>query len=103
MPRDRAAECAGVAGVEAWRRSSATALVSSTRFVSRAPAIAAIISLGRSLGLSVVAEGLEAAGDVRLLRDLGCTLGQGFWYGRPQPAAEVEQLLRRAAHGELGS
>ena len=67
-----------------------------------AAVIAAVISLGRSLGVAVVAEGLESASEVRLLRDLGCTLGQGFWFGRPQPAAEVEQLLRRAAHGELG-
>ena len=64
--------------------------------------IAAIIILGRSLGVAVVAEGLETASEVRLLRDLGCTLGQGYWFGRPQPAAEVEQLLRRAAYGELG-
>ena len=67
-----------------------------------AAVLAAIISLGRSLGVSVVAEGIESASEVRLLRDLGCTLGQGFWFGRPQPAAEVEQLLRRAEYGELG-
>ncbi len=67
-----------------------------------AAVLAAVISLGRSLGVGVVAEGLESAAEVRLLRDLGCTLGQGFWFGRPQPAAEVEQLLRRASHGELG-
>jgi EAL domain-containing protein (putative c-di-GMP-specific phosphodiesterase class I)/GGDEF domain-containing protein len=67
-----------------------------------AAVLAAVISLGRSLGVDVVAEGLESATEVRLLRDLGCTLGQGFWFGRPQPGAEVEQLLRRAAHGELG-
>jgi PAS domain S-box-containing protein len=67
-----------------------------------AAVLAAIISLGRSLAVAVVAEGLESAAEVRLLRDLGCTLGQGFWFGRPQPAGEVEQLLRRAALGELG-
>jgi EAL domain-containing protein (putative c-di-GMP-specific phosphodiesterase class I) len=67
-----------------------------------AAVLAAIISLGRSLAVDVVAEGIESAAEVRLLRDLGCTLGQGFWFGRPQPGAEVEQLLRRAALGELG-
>jgi PAS domain S-box-containing protein len=67
-----------------------------------AAVLAAIISLGRSLAVDVVAEGIESAAEVRLLRDLGCPLGQGFWFGRPQPGAEVEQLLRRAAHGELG-
>jgi PAS domain S-box-containing protein len=67
-----------------------------------AAVLAAVISLGRSLGVEIVAEGLETAAEVRLLRDLGCTLGLGFWFGRPQPAAEVEQLLRRGALGELG-
>jgi PAS domain S-box-containing protein len=67
-----------------------------------AAVLAAIISLGRSLAVDVVAEGLESAGEVRLLRDLGCQLGQGFWFGRPMPRAEVEQLLRRAELGELG-
>ena len=51
----------------------------------------------------VLSFGRAEHADVRLLDGLGCTLGQGFWYGRPLPGAEVEQLLRRAALGELGS
>ncbi|MEA2292961.1 MAG: hypothetical protein QOE86_600 [Solirubrobacteraceae bacterium] len=67
-----------------------------------AAVLAAVISLGRSLAVDVVAEGIESAAEVRLLRELGCTLGQGSWFGRPQPGGEVESLLRRAGLGELG-
>lgn len=43
----------------------------------------AIISLASSLGMSIVAEGIERETEMRLLRDLGCDIGQGFFLGRP--------------------
>jgi diguanylate cyclase (GGDEF)-like protein len=53
----------------------------------------AIIELGTSFQLTVVAEGIEQeAQHVRLI-ELGCTHGQGFLYSRPVPADQVEQLL----------
>ncbi|MBB1518761.1 phosphodiesterase DibA [Aquipseudomonas guryensis] len=54
----------------------------------------AVITLGQSLGLRVLAEGIEQEEQAVFLRELGCTLGQGYWFGRPQPA---EQLLATAA------
>src|SRR2546425_4766639 len=42
----------------------------------------AIITLGRSLGLQVVAEGIEDVGQLAALRELGCGLGQGYLFGR---------------------
>lgn len=54
----------------------------------------AIIALGRSLGKEVVAEGIETVDQAALLRRRGCEIGQGFWYSRPLPAAEVPQYLR---------
>ena len=50
----------------------------------------AIVALGRSLGLSTVAEGIETPQQLRVLRGLGCGLGQGYLFGRPRPASIVE-------------
>ena len=48
--------------------------------------IEAILSLGRSLALHVVAEGVENQAQRHILRDMGCQLGQGYFFGRPAPA-----------------
>ena len=64
--------------------------------------IQAMVSLGHSLGLRVVAEGIEDASAVARLLDLGCDLGQGFHFARPLPAAQaVAAMARRCpASGE---
>ncbi|KAF1053830.1 MAG: putative signaling protein [Stenotrophomonas maltophilia] len=49
----------------------------------------AIIGLGRSLGLEVIAEGVENQEHLALLRGEQCRYAQGFLFARPQPAAEV--------------
>ncbi len=46
----------------------------------------AIIGLGHTLGLEVVAEGVEQAADVKVLQDAGCDELQGFHFARPMPA-----------------
>ncbi|HEY7130708.1 MAG TPA: EAL domain-containing protein, partial [Candidatus Limnocylindrales bacterium] len=43
----------------------------------------AIIALGRTLDLRVVAEGIEEEAQLEALRNLGCELGQGYLFGRP--------------------
>ena len=48
--------------------------------------VGAILALARSLGLEVVAEGIENQKQLRILRDMGCVYGQGYLFGRPQPA-----------------
>jgi EAL domain-containing protein (putative c-di-GMP-specific phosphodiesterase class I) len=53
----------------------------------------AIVSMARSLGLSVVAEGIEDEGQARELRLLGCDEGQGFLFWRPMTADAVDELL----------
>jgi len=51
--------------------------------------VEAIVRLGRRLGLETVAEGVESEGQVELLREVGCELAQGFYWGRPVPAADL--------------
>jgi EAL domain-containing protein (putative c-di-GMP-specific phosphodiesterase class I) len=55
--------------------------------------VAAIIGLGKSLGLEVTAEGVEDSACMKRLMELGCTYGQGYLFGRPMPAAEAGRLL----------
>ena len=54
----------------------------------------AIITMGHSLGLKVLAEGIETPQQFALLKELGCDEGQGYLFSRPQPAKQVsfEQL-----------
>lgn len=52
-----------------------------------------ILMLARSLDLDVVAEGIENQAEVDFLRGLECRYGQGFFFSRPLPAAEAEELL----------
>jgi predicted signal transduction protein with EAL and GGDEF domain len=50
--------------------------------------MACMIDVGHALDLEVVAEGVETAGQVRLLEQLGCDLLQGFYFARPMPGRE---------------
>jgi diguanylate cyclase (GGDEF)-like protein/PAS domain S-box-containing protein len=62
------------------------------------------ISLGKQLGLSVIAEGIEDHATAELLRSMGCEEGQGYYFGRPMPAAEFEQTyLSKGAPANSGA
>jgi diguanylate cyclase (GGDEF)-like protein len=55
---------------------------------------AAIIAMGRQLGLKIVAEGVETKEQLQFLATHGCTLAQGFYIAKPVDAAEMTKLLR---------
>ncbi|HEY9064436.1 MAG TPA: EAL domain-containing protein [Burkholderiaceae bacterium] len=55
----------------------------------------AIIAMGKTLGLAVVAEGVERAEQVEFLREHGCDQLQGFFFSRPRAAAEIPALVRK--------
>ena len=52
--------------------------------------VRAVIALGQSMGLQVHAEGIEQVGQAQFLLDLDCDLGQGYWFGRPMPAQDLD-------------
>jgi len=51
------------------------------------------VNLGHALGFTVTAEGIENATQLNELRALGCDLGQGYYFARPQPAEVVRALV----------
>jgi diguanylate cyclase (GGDEF)-like protein/PAS domain S-box-containing protein len=55
--------------------------------------VRAVTGLGKSLGISIVAEGVETPEQLGLLRTEGCTEVQGFLFSRPRPAQDVEAML----------
>jgi EAL domain-containing protein (putative c-di-GMP-specific phosphodiesterase class I) len=64
----------------------------------------AIIALGASLSLDVVAEGIELPEQERSLQDLGCELGQGFLFARPMAAEALLRFLgERAQQVDVGA
>jgi diguanylate cyclase len=56
--------------------------------------VRAIVSLADTMGMDVVAEGVETEGHVHRLRELGCQELQGYYFARPLPPAALEQHVR---------
>jgi diguanylate cyclase (GGDEF)-like protein len=61
----------------------------------------AIVSLGKSLRLTVIAEGVETQGQRVILEQEGCEQAQGFLYGYPMPAASLTALLKDSLNLQL--
>ena len=57
--------------------------------------VTAIIALARSLGLRVIAEGVENLRQMEVLHRLGCGVMQGFLFSRPQPPEDIEKWLQQ--------
>jgi EAL domain-containing protein (putative c-di-GMP-specific phosphodiesterase class I) len=71
------------------------------------PADRAIVSstaaLGRSLGLRVVAEGVESAASASVLAAIGCDHAQGFHFSPPVPGEQIPALVRAAIDAQVGT
>ncbi len=60
---------------------------------SATPLVESIISIGKGLGMLVVAEGVETEEHARLLREMGCDYLQGFYFGRPMSKEDLRAML----------
>jgi EAL domain-containing protein (putative c-di-GMP-specific phosphodiesterase class I) len=58
----------------------------------------AVASLGHALKLSIVAEGIETADESWQVHNLGCEVGQGFYFARPLPSNEANAFILRSKH-----
>jgi diguanylate cyclase (GGDEF)-like protein len=58
--------------------------------------IRAIIAMANTLGLALVAEGVETEGQLAFLRRCSCEVAQGFYFARPMPPADIERFLEQA-------
>jgi diguanylate cyclase (GGDEF)-like protein/PAS domain S-box-containing protein len=55
--------------------------------------VRAMVHLGKSLGLTVVAEGIETAAQLQLLQDMNCDYGQGYYFAHPLPDTEATNRI----------
>ena len=69
-----------VQGIEKGEKDEAIALV--------------IINLAKSLGLNLIAEGVEAEGQLKFLKDRVCNEVQGYYFYHPMPADEIEKIMK---------
>jgi len=58
--------------------------------------VQSILSLGKSLGIEVVAEGVETEADLRILRQLGCVTMQGHYFAKPMPQHEAIEWINQS-------
>ena len=65
--------------------------------------ISSIIHMAKELDMEVLAEGVETAEELKLLRGLKCDIVQGFFFDKPLPVAEFEKRLRAGGYKEDGS
>jgi diguanylate cyclase (GGDEF)-like protein len=67
-----------------------------------APIVKAVISMGKSLDLRVVAEGVETREQLTFLQAEACAEGQGYYFGRPMAAEQCTEVLERGIVIDLG-
>ena len=63
--------------------------------------VTAIVAMAKSLGVDVVAEGIETEAQLQVLRKLGCPRGQGYHLARPLDASDATALLGLASERPL--
>ena len=64
-----------------------------TRSQSSRAIVQALIKLGDEIGYSTIAEGIELRSEANYLRDIGCKSGQGYFFHKPMPKEDIENLL----------
>lgn len=94
----------GYSSLSQLRNLPVDALKIDRSFLSRADVdthsraiVATVLALGRNLDLQVVGEGVETAGQWEVLRDQGCDLAQGYFFGHPMTADHFAEVFKGAA------
>jgi EAL domain-containing protein (putative c-di-GMP-specific phosphodiesterase class I)/ActR/RegA family two-component response regulator len=68
-------------------------VISATRSAESRAVVKSIVDLGRSLGLTSTAEGVEDEQTMALLKEIGCDCAQGYWIGRPMSGDAIQEWL----------
>lgn len=63
--------------------------------LSKQPLVSSIVGIGKSLGMRIVAEGVETEAHARVVSELGCDYLQGYFFGRPMSEEDLMTLLRK--------
>ena len=63
------------------------------------PFVGTMVGLGQALGLQTIVEGIENQAQLDKLRELGCRIGQGFYFAKPLAKSHATQLVERQAGG----
>ena len=61
--------------------------------------VVAIIAMAEGMAMKVIAEGVETAGQLAFLKNMGCNEVQGYFLSKPLPSAQVEEFLIKRLHG----
>lgn len=96
----------GYSSLSYLRRLPLTTLKIDRAFISELPGNSAIAStiltLGKQLGLQIIAEGIENKQQLDWLESHGCGIGQGFYFSEPLPLAEFEKRYVVAQPSKVG-
>jgi EAL domain-containing protein (putative c-di-GMP-specific phosphodiesterase class I) len=65
-----------------------------TSSVEKRRLVSSIVDMGKSLGIEVVAEGVETMKQAQILREIGCDVLQGYAFARPMPTEDLEEFVR---------
>jgi diguanylate cyclase (GGDEF)-like protein/PAS domain S-box-containing protein len=65
--------------------------------------IRAVVAMADALDMTTTAEGVENADELEMIRNLGCDKIQGYFFGRPMPIADANQLFYRPAYAQGGT
>ncbi len=63
--------------------------------------VKSVISLGQNLKLKIIAEGIETREEAKILKELGCEMGQGYYFSRPLPEKDILTYLKNNAKPEI--
>jgi EAL domain-containing protein (putative c-di-GMP-specific phosphodiesterase class I) len=55
--------------------------------------VASVVDLGKSMGMTTVAEGVETVEQAAIMKELRCKLAQGWHFGKPEPASEIARMI----------